>query len=255
MSASDKKVHPVTSSARNALSKMSFNLRKTDSNVPALVSQASNMDNKLRKIADSLDPSSVEFHEDKNGIEAFRVSLKDFLHHNTFGLAYNFAMLCLSVISCFQFIYSLYLPSIQGTIVNYIQASMRLFDICVVSAFTFDWALNLFIAEHHYNFLVSFDSIVDIMTAVSVFSTVNVHNCPAFSMHMNIHEIVLYILCGMVVTRILRVLRVRSRFVLIEDEVQRALANIGLNVTVMILYSKFRDMFYYYGMLNLDFLL
>lgn len=237
MSGSDKKVHPVTGSARSALSKMSFNLRKTDSNVPALVNQASNMDNKLRKIADSLDPSSVEFHDDKNALEAFRSNLKHLLHNNMFGIAYNFAMLCLSVLSCFELIYSIYLPNINGTIVDQIQVIIAQIELCIVCIFTFDWALNLFIAEHYFNYLVSFNSIVDMMTAISVFSVYK-QDCPVFKKNMSAHEITMYILCGMTITRILRVLRVRTRFLLIEDEVQRALANIGLNITVMILYSK-----------------
>jgi hypothetical protein len=80
---------------------------------------------------------------------------------------------------------------------------------------------------------------IDLLTVIPTFAVYQ-QECPNFHQHMTSREVLYYILCGMVTTRILRALRVRSRFLFIEDEVQRALANMGLNIAVMILYSKSR---------------
>jgi hypothetical protein len=83
---------------------------------------------------------------------------------------------------------------------------------------------------------------VDLLSVIPTFVTYG-EQCPNFQKDMTSIEVVYYILCGMVTTRILRALRFRTRFFMIEDEVQRAIANMGLNIAVMILYSKLMEQF------------
>jgi len=53
------------------------------------------------------------------------------------------------------------------------------------------------------------------------------------------YNVVLYILNLFKATRVLRPLRIRRKLLEIEDEVQRALADMILRIIVMILFSKF----------------
>jgi hypothetical protein len=85
--------------------------------------------------------------------------------------------------------------------------------------------------------LFSFYSMVDIMTVIPIFVMYG-RTCPAINASNTPTEVVEFFLCGMQTTRILRALRLRRHFVKIEDEVQRFLANMGLNIVVMLLFSR-----------------
>ncbi len=77
---------------------------------------------------------------------------------------------------------------------------------------------------------------VDLMTCIPIFATYQ-QTCPSFEEAKGI-QIVYYILCAMNTTRILRALRFRREFDLIEDAIERFLANMCLYIVVMILFSK-----------------
>ncbi len=78
---------------------------------------------------------------------------------------------------------------------------------------------------------------VDLMTVIPIFLMFG-KSCPAIAASNTDLEIFEFILCALGTTRILRALRLRRRFVMIEDEVQQFLANMCLNIIVMILFSK-----------------
>ncbi len=78
---------------------------------------------------------------------------------------------------------------------------------------------------------------VDLMTVIPIFVMFG-DDCPALAASNTSLEILKFILCALGTTRILRALRLRRRFVMIEDEVQQFLANMCLNIVVMILFSK-----------------
>lgn len=78
---------------------------------------------------------------------------------------------------------------------------------------------------------------IDLMTVIPIFVMYR-KECPAISSSNTADEVVEFILCGMQTTRILRALRLRRRFTMFEDEVQRFLANMGLNIVVMLLFSE-----------------
>jgi hypothetical protein len=84
---------------------------------------------------------------------------------------------------------------------------------------------------------VSFFSVVDLMTSIPIFATYNT-TCPNIHESKSIITVIYYILCGLSTTRILRALRFRREFNLMEDEVQRFLATMGLCIAVMILFSE-----------------
>jgi hypothetical protein len=54
----------------------------------------------------------------------------------------------------------------------------------------------------------------------------------------NLNDAALYFLCGLQTTRILRALRLRKWFLFIEDEVEKFLSIMSLNIIVMVLFSK-----------------
>lgn len=84
----------------------------------------------------------------------------------------------------------------------------------------------------------SFFSMVDLLTVIPTF-IMSTQKCPYIQ---DVHDgliVVYFILCGLKMTRILRILRLRKRFTMIEDEIQRFLANMALNIVVMIVFSKY----------------
>lgn len=226
----DSKIFPSTRSHSS-----SNNLSK-GSSAATLVTQNSGLD-KLKKLADSLDPTEYD-DKTKNSMELFRLKLKDFFHHHFIGGLYQLILLFLSVISVFQYIYGTYVDNYDSARMNLVGLIMAKIELAFAGIFGFDWCLNLFLADDRSAYLTSFFSMIDLLTVIPTFAVFQ-HECPQFRKGMSGEDVIYYILCGMVTTRILRALRVRSRFLFIEDEVQRALANMGLNIAVMILYSKF----------------
>lgn len=199
------------------------------------MSQVSGLDTGLKKIAESLDTVDEDKNV-KNLFEVWRLRLKAFMHHHYLGGFYQMVLLLLSVLSVFQYIYGSYLIFYPGHRINVVQYIMANIELVFASIFGFDWLLNLFLADDRLEFLTSFYSMIDLFTVIPTVVTYE-RECPAFHKDMTFNEIVYYTLCGMLTTRILRALRIRARFWLIEDEVQRALANMGLNIAVMILYN------------------
>jgi hypothetical protein len=227
----DSKIFPSTLNNNN---NSSANMSKGGS-ASTLVSQSSGLD-KLKKLADSLDPMEID-DRNKNPLELFRLRMKDFFHHHFIGGVYQMILLFLSVISVFQYIYGTYVDNYSSHRMNMMESIMAKIELVFAGIFGFDWCLNLFLADNRISYLTSFFSMIDLLTVIPTFAVYQ-QQCPRFHRNMTGEEIIYYILCGMVTTRILRALRVRSRFLFIEDEVQRALANMGLNIAVMILYNS-----------------
>ena len=75
------------------------------------------------------------------------------------------------------------------------------------------------------------------MTVIPKFATLG-QQCPSLQNAVSAKEVVLYILCGMQTTRILRALRIRRKLLLIEDEVKRFMGDMALRIIMIILFSK-----------------
>jgi hypothetical protein len=78
---------------------------------------------------------------------------------------------------------------------------------------------------------------VDLLTVIPTFIMYS-EQCPYMDDVHSWASIMQFILCGLKMTRILRILRLHKRFIMIEDEIQRFLASMALNIVVMIIFSK-----------------
>lgn len=146
MYSTDKKIFPSKYSSSNIVSR--------GASAATLVSQSSGLD-KLKKLADSLDPTEYD-DKSKNSVEILRLKLKDFLHNNFFGGVYQMILLVLSVISVFQYIYGTYLDTYTSQRINEVQSIMQNIELVFAGIFGFDWCLNLFLADHRRSFLTRF---------------------------------------------------------------------------------------------------
>lgn len=68
--------------------------------------------------------------------------------------------------------------------------------------------------------------------------------CPDVHHLESFRDFVIYAGCALNTVRILQTLRFGKRFSLIEDDVSRFVADMGLNIVVMILFSKLRSRFH-----------
>ena len=84
---------------------------------------------------------------------------------------------------------------------------------------------------------------VDLLTVIPTWATLG-QPTPLYPQIDGVKLGTLYILNLLKATRVLRPLRVRRKFQHIEDEVQRALADMILRIVVMILFSELAAMWF-----------
>ena len=203
-----------------------------------------------------------EKNTEKSDAELLRLRTKAFFAYSIYGHVYDWTLLFLSMVSCVAFIYQTYLPidtnySLFGIQKGAFLINSRLNKLELVLAFTFtcDFCLSLFMADRRVEFLrrylschvkfvvfmycndCSFFSVVDILTVIPTWATLGANRPSYHSIH-SFSGGILYILFLLKTTRILRPLRIRRKFKLIEDEVQRSIADMILRILVMILFSK-----------------
>jgi len=175
-------------------------------------------------------PDAKQEVVDKDHIEIFRIKVKKFMSATVFGRAYADALMVLSVLSCFQFIYLTY----DG------HEDLAMFDIiemALAALFSFDWLLSFFMADHRVEFVNSFFSMVDLLTVIPIWITFNSKQI-TYPEVKQLDDAFLYFLFGLNTTRILRALRIHKKLMFVEDEVARALGNIILTVVVMLLFGS-----------------
>jgi hypothetical protein len=170
-------------------------------------------------------------------LETIRVKTKKYLAASFLGKVYTNTLLVLSILSCLQYIFQTYISGSEPDGRELLNIFSKL-ELCLAALFAFDWFLNLFVADHRWEQLVSFFSLVDFATVIPIWIT---YYC--FDNSINVDEIrngfdlLNYILHGAYTLRILRVLRVHKTLNLIEDEVHRYLWQLGLSVITMILFG------------------
>jgi hypothetical protein len=167
--------------------------------------------------------------------ERFRLQIKQYMATSFVGQSYTLVLLIFSMLSPLQFIYQSYL---LPTSVNYssrIQV-FNLIEMILAAIFTGDWLLAFFLADHKLSFMSSFFSMVDLMTVIPVWVTV-FESCIDINSVKTFKDFGVYVLCGMVSTRIMRALRLRKWLMKIEDDVDRCLGEITLTVSVMMLFD------------------
>lgn len=170
-------------------------------------------------------------------IENYRLTVKKFLSAHWIGQTYNYTLLILSVLSSLQYIYQLYLdPSKPHDLVQI--AIFPLAEEVLACLFMFDWCLSFFIADHKINHIMSFFSMVDLLTVIPIWIT---RNTPQvyYSQIVSFTDFLVFLVYGLTTTRILRALRLRQKLIqAIEDDVQRCLGEMTLAITIMILFNS-----------------
>jgi hypothetical protein len=78
---------------------------------------------------------------------------------------------------------------------------------------------------------------VDLMTVIPIWVQ-QITPCVAYPDIINTKDGIVYILCALTTTRVLRALRIRKRLMLIEDEVDRCLGEMALTLVIMILFNS-----------------
>jgi len=102
--------------------------------------------------------SKIEDREEeeleKSSVEIFRLQIKRFLAYSIYGFVYEWSLHVLSIISCLIYIYQTYLSpeeernAVYGG-VHYLNA----IELITAGIFTFDFLLDLFIADHRWEHL------------------------------------------------------------------------------------------------------
>ncbi len=161
--------------------------------------------------------------------EEYRVATKKFFTRNRFGIIYQNALILMSVFSCFEYIVETY----QG---NNIPKSLFLLEKIFAGIFSFDWLLAFFLADHKLTHVTSFFSMVDLLTVIPIWITYS-KECPTYSeTYGNPQLQFLWVMYALNTTRILRALRCRRYIERIDDAVNRAVGDMGITITVMILF-------------------
>jgi len=170
-------------------------------------------------------------------IGKYRVMLKKFKETSTWGQTYDFILLGLSLFSPLQYIYGTYINASTSSGAE-ITTVFSLIELIIAAIFTWDWILCLFLADNTILFVTNFFSMVDLMTVVPIWVLYgHKDECMYYSQVKTFRDVLIYIVCGMSTTRVLRALRIRRRLILIEDEVQRCMSEIGLKIICMILFD------------------
>ena len=115
---------------------------------------------------------------------------------------------------------------------------LKTIELIVAILFSLDWALSFMLSDHKILFFNSFFSMIDLATVIPVFVQMDV-SCVPYTEISSFRDVIVYIICGMATTRVLRALRVRTRFVSkIEDEVQRGVGEMVITIIVMIMFNS-----------------
>ncbi len=78
-------------------------------------------------------------------------------------------------------------------------------------------------------------------------------SCPDMLKINTFSEACIYVLYGLKTTRILRALRIRKFFNLLNNAVDRFLAEMVINIAIMILFSKFYSLYYRNTIISIHF--
>lgn len=168
-------------------------------------------------------------------LEHCRIKTKNFLLNSIYGFIYENFILFISFYSCFQFILRTYLTNdvIQNAT---LLETFHTLESTLSFIFLFNWCLCFFIASRKISYITSFISLVDISTLLSIWVTLH-QTCPVVEKIHTFHQAMLYFAFGLTNTRILRALRIKQLFSVIQDSVDRCLAEMSTNISIMILFN------------------
>jgi hypothetical protein len=198
-----------------------------------------------KKSSSLLDINNLNDDNDNDGMkdnerstfETYRIKMNYALYNTSIGIFYNQLVLTLSTVSCFQFIYLTYTQS-DNDPTNKDYTLFKNLELTIAIILLFDWLIHFIVADNKTTYVTSFYSMIDLLTVIPIFSTSDIV-CPSKSvLHHSASTYIAFVLCGINTTRILRALKFRQLFEYIDDEVYRAIANMGLKITLMILFSS-----------------
>lgn len=108
-----------------------------------------NFNVKTSKVSEVLATSVQRVEEEQNYYEKFRIELKKSLTNSTFGIAYEYFQVLISVVGCLEYIYHTYKDD-YGSQQDLILDSLEL---GLAAAYAIDWYLNLFLADNVPSYL------------------------------------------------------------------------------------------------------
>lgn len=192
----------------------------------------------IKKMTDQItEKMDMDGEDNGKGLRiVIQLTIRHYRDHTLLGHLYTQLMVVINTLSCFQYIYLTY-TSVETNTESALYYTFFYIELCVACLFLFDFILSMLSSDSFLVFFTSFDCAVDLMTFIPVFATYDVQ-CPAFHEIGSPKGVVYFVLCAMTTTRILRSLKFRKYFVAIDDEVQRFLADMGLKIGVMILFSE-----------------
>ncbi len=104
------------------------------------------------KFSDALEKAENENAEDQDSLEDIRLATKKYMTHSTFGQYYENIMLCISVVSCLEFIYATYLEPANRFDQENRYVLLRV-DFFFAACFAADYTLNFLLADRKLQFM------------------------------------------------------------------------------------------------------
>ena len=172
-----------------------------------------------------------EDDEHRDVFEVYRVKIQKYMHTSLFGQLYENLLITAAIFSGCQYISSTYHYYLPEEVLNAYQT----IEIVLAVIFSWDWVFCFFLADSKIMFTTSFYSMIDLLTVIPIWVTRS-YPCMDYNNIDTPADTIVYILCAITSTRILRSLRIRRKLMRIEDEVTRALTDIGLNIIIFVLY-------------------
>lgn len=165
-------------------------------------------------------------------VNRYKNRVKKFLTLSWFGKLYENVLLICSALSCIDCIYQTYKLNDEHMSLSSGDKTLQLVFAII---FGFDWTLSFLLEDHKLLFITTFYSLVDLLSVVPIFLVYN-QPMPNVDHIHTFHEAAIYTLFACDNVRILRLLRVRSKFVNIDDAVMRCMMEMLLSILCMILF-------------------
>ena len=181
---------------------------------------------------EKIESKVVEAEEEVDRIEEFRMSVKKFMQFSFFGRMYENVLVTVAVFSGVQYISSTYAQYLEPNVV----LAYQTIEVTLAVIFSWDWLLCFCLADHKLLHFTDFYSMVDLLTVIPIWVTYGGYTCMDYNGIITDQDRIIYILCALSTTRILRSLRVRRKLMRISDEVTRCIADIALNIIVSLIF-------------------
>ena len=172
-----------------------------------------------------------DVEEEHDIFEDARIKVKKFMSESFIGRTYENVLIVVAVFSGLQYIVTTYSQYLSQDEIGAFQS----LEIVLAVVFGWDWFFCLALADRKIDHFTSFYSMIDLLTIIPIWVT-RVFHCMDYNNIITSRDTVIYILCALTTTRLLRSLRLRRKLILIDDEVTRLLTDIAINIVVALLF-------------------